>query len=326
MRFQKKITFSSNMDVLDLIISDTSQGRPSHEALQLLSAWLNEKDLENTVSKSLKKYLTISSEDTWFKNDNVTFLQEGIYSSISDNSDPVKLVPELTGPLRILGSFVGENLHALLKSDSKGFSFRTPPDNSAKNYMRRVSTYLDLMAVNVDDASGDQADDDLLITANLEPARNLILYGAPGTGKSHELKTRIASLAPAEHKRVTFYSDYSYSQFVGGYKPVAVYVSSGSATPVIKDRAANDLHRPGHPTVEYTFVPGPLLEMFVKAKDNPSQKYLLIIEELNRADAAAVFGDFFQLLDRGRDGASIYSINLNGDAQQWLCGMHKIPC
>ncbi len=58
----------------------------------------------------------------------------------------------------------------------------------------------------------------------------------------------------------------------------------------------------------YEYVPGPFLRVLTNAIKNPKEDYLLIIEELNRANVAAVFGDIFQLLDRTASGESQYEI------------------
>ena len=50
--------------------------------------------------------------------------------------------------------------------------------------------------------------------------------------------------------------------------------------------------------VEYAFKPGPFSRILWNAYHNPSKKYYLIIEEINRGNAAAIFGEVFQLLDR----------------------------
>ena len=90
-----------------------------------------------------------------------------------------------------------------------------------------------------------------------------------------------------EYERVTFHPDYSYASFVGTYKPVPCVDSDG------KD------------AITYKYVPGPFMRTYIKAlknmkTDNPLP-YLLIIEEINRANVAAVFGEVFQLLDRDED-------------------------
>nr|WP_314987706.1 AAA family ATPase [uncultured Stomatobaculum sp.] len=74
--------------------------------------------------------------------------------------------------------------------------------------------------------------------------------------------------------------------------------------------------------IAYEYVPGPFMRMYVKAlrsarSDNP-KPYLLIIEEINRANVAAVFGDIFQLLDRGDDEVSEYPIEASEDIKTYL--------
>ena len=107
-----------------------------------------------------------------------------------------------------------------------------------------------------------------------------IYFGAPGTGKSYKIKNDI--IPPGiEPYRVTFYPDYYYSDFVGGLRP------------------KND-----DSGIKYEFEPGPFAEAL---RDSFFRKTYLIIEEINRGNAAAIFGDIFQLLDR-KGGQSEYSI------------------
>ncbi len=70
--------------------------------------------------------------------------------------------------------------------------------------------------------------------------------------------------------------------------------------------------------ISYEYVPGPFLRLLAKAYQDPDKDYLLIIEELNRANAAAVFGDAFQLLDRKADGTSEYPIAMSEDMKQYF--------
>lgn len=136
--------------------------------------------------------------------------------------------------------------------------------------------------------------------------RNRILFGAPGTGKSftlnHEKDLLLAD--GGEYERVTFHPDYSYANFVGTYKPVPCKDSDG------KD------------VITYSYVPGPFMRTYVKALQNSRtddpKPFLLVIEEINRANVAAVFGDIFQLLDRGDDEASEYPIQASEDIKKYL--------
>ena len=60
------------------------------------------------------------------------------------------------------------------------------------------------------------------------------------------------------------------------------------------------------------------MEILQKALENPEIPYFLIIEEINRTDTAATFGDIFQLLDRGPDGESSYKIDISEDMKKYF--------
>ena len=138
--------------------------------------------------------------------------------------------------------------------------------------------------------------------------RNRIIFGAPGTGKSfmleRERKTLIGENNETDYERVTFHPDYSYANFVGTYKPVP--------------SVDND----GKETITYEYVPGPFMRVYVNAlksgRTEDPKPFLLIIEEINRANVAAVFGDIFQLLDRGNNNVSEYPIHASEDMKKYL--------
>lgn len=119
-----------------------------------------------------------------------------------------------------------------------------------------------------------------------------IYYGAPGTGKSYSVSKLIEAEYPDpkdynEHcRRLIFHPTYSYEELVGDMKPY-----------VTQDKP-----------VEYMFVPGPLTAILRDAFSNPEEKYYLVIEEINRGNTPAIFGDLFQLLDRDPSGKSRYPI------------------
>ena len=151
--------------------------------------------------------------------------------------------------------------------------------------------------------------------------KNLIIFGAPGTGKSRKLESDRVKFFVERYERVTFYPTYSYAQFVGTYKPV-----------MKRCQVRNELGRlvanaGGQPMqreeISYEFVPGPFLRVLVKALneepgvDGKKQDWCLVIEEINRANAAAVFGDVFQLLDR-KDRVSEYSVVASEDVKKHL--------
>ena len=123
---------------------------------------------------------------------------------------------------------------------------------------------------------------------------NRIVFGAPGTGKSYKLEQDRVIFGD-NYERVTFHPDYSFAQFVGSYKPVS---EKG--------------------LIEYKYVPGPFIRVLVNAMKNPNKPFLLLIEEINRANVASVFGDVFQLLDRNSKGSSLYPIEASEDLKSYL--------
>lgn len=70
-------------------------------------------------------------------------------------------------------------------------------------------------------------------------------------------------------------------------------------------------------TVRYEYVPGPFIRIYTEALKDPGKNYLLLIEEINRANVAAVFGDTFQLLDR-ENGVSEYPVTVGEDLRRYL--------
>ncbi len=116
-------------------------------------------------------------------------------------------------------------------------------------------------------------------------AENKIFYGAPGVGKSYQ----IDQLCNSDNSiRTVFHPDSQYSDFTGCLKPKM----SGAS-------------------VVYEFRPGPFTLAFIKASLAPDQMFYLVIEEINRASSAAVFGELFQLLDRSASGESCYEVTLS---------------
>ena len=130
---------------------------------------------------------------------------------------------------------------------------------------------------------------------------NIIYYGAPGTGKSHKLDELIKK-ENTNTFRVTLHPEYTYSDFVGQLLPVSKKANDG-----------NDKY-----TVSYEFVPGIFTIALKEAINNPDRSVYLILEELSRANVAAVFGDLFQLLDR-KNGISEYPID-NPDISKIVYG------
>ena len=120
---------------------------------------------------------------------------------------------------------------------------------------------------------------------------NILIYGVPGVGKSHEIQEKYCN-DETKIERVVFHPDYSYSDFIGQILP---RVDNGQ--------------------LKYVFTPGPFTKILKKAWDNPGEKWYLIIEEINRGNAPAIFGEIFQLLDRKTEDNDRYDSTEYGESE-----------
>jgi len=108
-----------------------------------------------------------------------------------------------------------------------------------------------------------------------EGGTNILLYGVPGSGKSWTIEREYCKEG-TNVERLVFHPDYTYSDFIG------------QILPNVSDDGQ----------VSYMFTPGPFTNILADAYVNPDKEYILIIEEINRGNAPAIFGEVFQLLDR----------------------------
>ena len=146
-----------------------------------------------------------------------------------------------------------------------------------------------------------------------------IIFGPPGVGKSHHvhntIKKNFLNIKNENVFTTIFHPEYRYGDFVGKLLP---YCENGNIT--------------------YRYFRGPFLKALAKAyknildsqnnKQNNNEKtqsdkensdngnnkiqdVLLIIDEINRGNSAAIFGSIFQLLDRAENGWSQYSIMIS---------------
>lgn len=174
--------------------------------------------------------------------------------------------------------------------------------------------------INTEPFSGECPIIDDLVDSNEDLPKQIIYYGAPGTGKSYVVKDKTKDESVI---RTTFHPDSDYSTFVGAYKPTTRVVRS-------RDMAGHVIMEHGKEVTEdrivYEFVDQAFLQAYIKAwkymsdtedGKEPKKQYL-VIEEINRGNCAQIFGDLFQLLDRNYEGFSDYFIEADSDIQKRL--------
>jgi 5-methylcytosine-specific restriction endonuclease McrBC GTP-binding regulatory subunit McrB len=118
--------------------------------------------------------------------------------------------------------------------------------------------------------------------------KNIILYGSPGTGKTY-IANQFAEvflqqqLNPEQNlgdskylKFVTFHQSFAYEDFLEGIKPKISEIEKG---------------------LEFEVVPGVFKQICMDAEKEPHNKYLIIIDEINRANISKVFGELITLIE-----------------------------
>ena len=128
--------------------------------------------------------------------------------------------------------------------------------------------------------------------------KNIIYYGAPGTGKTKFVKDCLDILDPnrARTEWVQFHSGFEYEDFIDGIKPIDI--QNGN----LKLDLTNGIFK----------------EFCLKAAQNTDENFFFIVDEINRADIAAVFGETLSLLEENYRGENIKTKNFSLNNQEFF--------
>lgn len=246
--------------------------------------------LSTNTKVDLKKLIEIKNSDVEKKEYTVQELGDVLKDMYENAEDKMQVVS-----IHVFGIKHGKNIteklyraSEIIKAAGLNDSYTTEL-NKALNIYRCLERNMYGISIAED---GKNDDTDIMIIAQRKTgAENILLYGVPGAGKSYTIKTQYCS-DEYYMERVVFHPDYTYSDFVGQILPR-----------VEKNEK-----------LKYVFTPGPFTKMLKKAQKDPANYYYLVIEELNRGNAPAIFGEIFQLLDR-KDGEEEYPEEELGESE-----------
>ena len=113
---------------------------------------------------------------------------------------------------------------------------------------------------------------------SLNERKQVVLEGPPGTGKTFLVQHLLEACGVVEGQSalVQFHPTYSYEDFVEGFRPTATTDGSGASLSV---------------------TPGPLKRIADEARNAQGKPFVLVIDEINRANIAKVFGELYFLLE-----------------------------
>jgi hypothetical protein len=316
-RYPKTLLFTKNVDIIDTLLSSDDE-----QYSKVLLAWVGFNAApQSKFETTLLLLLDYLSEDAVYKmadgERDIVFNMSGVYEKLVEGRDSVDIndAKEAKGSLRVLKSALSDRMYPLLSySNATGISITAGEDDKLDAYRKRVDAYLSLTNAKhiiiatepLIEIDGDMSTPETGITevprvTRVTGGKNVILYGVPGSGKSRTIGEEYCK-DENRMERLVFHPDYTYSDFVGQILP---NVSEGN--------------------VSYEFTSGPFTRLLKKAYDHPGEEWFLIIEEINRGNAPAIFGETFQLLDRDNEGKSEYGIS-NAEIARIVYGdeTHKV--
>ncbi len=281
-RYPKKLLYTVNADIIHSLIESNYDAY-----IRVLLSWVGFSiNVDPECEQHMFHLLTALSEGAVFKltdgSRDIVFNQNSIYTKLLETEDSVDINGdrEAKGSLRVLKSLLSDGMNPYLSYSRGNVSVANGKHNSLEEYQKRVDTFLRLSATKVIGLEDITAEDEGFSPNNCEENRistgcNVLLYGVPGSGKSWTIEHEYCKKG-TNVERLVFHPDYTYSDFIG------------QILPNVDDEGQ----------VSYKFTPGPFTNILADAYRNPEKEYILIIEEINRGNAPAIFGEVFQLLDR----------------------------
>ena len=290
-RYNKKIAFSDKMLIVDSYLSSQKQA-----SLQLLNSWLDGIDCNDEFEQGLKTILSTFISECCYKikktdGSEIVFNLENVYDVLQNGDNVIFKDGETVGPLRVLNSYIGENMLPGV-AKIKGL-YETDSPKEITQIKDLLSTSLDLVVRQLPyndeqkTKNGSQNIGDIVsskyrpyITA-IKSKPFLLLAGISGTGKSRIVRElaracwKVGSPEYEAHKPKNFEmvqvkpNWHDSSELIG-------YVSRINGE---------------------QYVVGPFLRFMVKAILDPKTPYFLCLDEMNLAPVEQYFAEFLSVIE-----------------------------
>lgn len=191
--------------------------------------------------------------------------------SVDDNGNITKINPQKNNTLRILDGLYNHN-----GSDNNSVHSLSLFGNQAQIHNHNI-----IHNINNTDSNDNSAKSAVFQYSKYGYGLNLLIYGAPGTGKSY-YASHYGKKYFTKTENVTFSPGFRYEDLVIKINPS---VKNGHAF--------------------YNYQIGALTKQLIRAYNHPEHQYLLILNEFNRAKPSVVLKGFSQLIERDQNGISI---------------------
>ena len=268
-RYGKKLEYTSFIDLFDCFVEHNLD-----EYIDFFILILRKDDafLAHSLFKPFSGFISFLVEQTQYKLEDGT-VEDRLYKKIERSIDFFG-----NGPSRILKPFTTKGLYDLSPK------LPIPPlsPEEFNNKKDRIDNLFNILRVQYEQNKTETETETETESSSSIKGYNKIVYGAPGAGKS----ASVSEIVGENYIRTVFHPETQYSDFIGCLKP----------------------HKDSTGSITYSFRKGPFIQILEKALLDQENHHFLVIEELNRANTAAVFGEIFQLLDRDDEGKSEYPI------------------
>lgn len=305
-RYEKILSFSDKMMVLDAFLSAFPVGTVNH----LLESWLNGQNENSQIENGLKHILSTFIIDCCYKikrsnGSEIIFNIENVYKELEIGNDVLFKDGETVGPMRVLNSYIDEGMLPDVQKNRSVYTTIEGKSEELKKHISMLSTSLDLIprSLPYTDAGNKKTTVVYMgecqspITAYLTALRTkpfMLLAGISGTGKSRIVRklaqaTVTKDLQEADgYKGEDFENDRWTLHSPANFELIQVKPNWHNSMDVIG-------YLSNIPSPHYVFTP--FIEFVVKAWQHPKVPFFLCLDEMNLAPVEEYFAEFLSAIE-----------------------------